>query len=132
MKSNFLTIHKHLKKHSNYDVFSKGKRKGKKRYPKKNKDKPLPIKNRTDLVKSKNFLNSPEWLEIRYQVLAKYPRICMLCGAHGPKVTIQVDHIKPKIKYPELALDFNNLQLLCRECNLGKSYKNEDDFRPKT
>jgi 5-methylcytosine-specific restriction endonuclease McrA len=57
----------------------------------------------------------------------------MLCGRSKRKhgVVIHVDHIKPKSKYPELALEYNNLQLLCEDCNLGKSNKYETDYRPE-
>ncbi|MFC6439812.1 HNH endonuclease [Bowmanella sp. JS7-9] len=33
---------------------------------------------------------------------------------------LHVDHVKPRAKFPELALDINNLQILCETCNLGK------------
>ncbi|RYZ77711.1 MAG: hypothetical protein EOP05_00795 [Proteobacteria bacterium] len=42
---------------------------------------------------------------------------------------MHVDHIKPRSKYPHLELEFSNLQVLCRQCNFGKSNKYEDDFR---
>ena len=56
----------------------------------------------------------------------------MCCGRskkeHG--VVIHVDHIKPRSKFPELALEFDNLQILCDDCNIGKCNKYEDDWRP--
>ncbi len=76
---------------------------------------------------SQVFYESREWLELRYRVLKRYGRRCMLCYAE--KVTMHVDHIKPRSKYPELELDENNMQVLCRACNLGKSNKHEDDWR---
>ena len=36
---------------------------------------------------------------------------------------IHVDHIKPRSKYPKLALDQSNLQPLCETCNLKKGDK---------
>lgn len=39
--------------------------------------------------------------------------------------------MKPRSKYPELALDPDNLQVLCKACNLGKLAWDETDFRPK-
>ena len=39
---------------------------------------------------------------------------------------LEVDHIKPRSTHPELALDFDNLQVLCHDCNQGKG--NRDDF----
>lgn len=79
------------------------------------------------------FYESAEWRALRYRVLEKHSGECMLCGRSKRKhgVVIHVDHIKPKSKYPELALEYNNLQLLCEDCNLGKSNKYETDYRPE-
>lgn len=78
------------------------------------------------------FYNSREWKELRARVLERYECKCMMCG-RSPKmhgVVIHVDHIKPRSKYPHLSLVFENLQLLCEDCNLGKSNKYETDYRP--
>ena len=53
----------------------------------------------------------------------------MVCGASGKQTVLHVDHIKPRSKYPELALDPNNLQVLCKDCNLGKSNLYNTDWR---
>lgn len=57
----------------------------------------------------------------------------MCCGA-TPKdgVKMHVDHIKPKSKYPELALEFSNMQVLCDPCNMGKSNIYDTDWRDLT
>ena len=34
---------------------------------------------------------------------------------------MHVDHVKPRSKFPELALDLSNLQVLCNLCNVAKS-----------
>lgn len=75
------------------------------------------------------FYNSAEWLDLRYRMLKTYGARCMVCGESGKHAVIQVDHIKPRSKFPELALDPNNLQVLCRRCNLGKSNKDATDWR---
>lgn len=75
------------------------------------------------------FLDSQEWLTLRYQILLKYGRKCMCCNTTEGE--IHVDHIKPRSKYPELALDPDNLQVLCKACNLGNLAWDETDFRPK-
>ena len=69
------------------------------------------------------------WRELRYRALDKYGRRCQKCGATQAEASLPVDHIKPRSKYPELELEFDNLQVLCRECNMGKSNKYEDDYR---
>jgi 5-methylcytosine-specific restriction endonuclease McrA len=44
-------------------------------------------------------------------------------------VPIHIDHIKPRSKYPELELEFDNLQVLCATCNVKKSNIDETDYR---
>ena len=80
-----------------------------------------------------NFYYSDEWRILRVRVLEKYECKCMMCGRSPKdhKIIIHVDHIKPISKYPELCLEFNNLQLLCEDCNIGKSNKYETDYRPQ-
>lgn len=85
-------------------------------------------------AQSKGFFESQQWLNLRFEVLRKYGRKCMLCGiGPGHGVWFHVDHIKPRFHYPELAYDINNLQVLCQQCNVGKGAKKkgELDFRPK-
>lgn len=78
----------------------------------------------------KNFYQSKEWRALRVKVLSSQGRKCCLCG-RTPKdgVILHVDHIKPRSKYPELELKLRNLQILCEDCNLGKSNKYEEDWR---
>lgn len=80
---------------------------------------------------SDEFLGSYAWRKLRMQAIKKYGRRCQCCGAtpaYG--VVIHVDHIKPRRKYPELALEINNLQILCEICNHGKGNWDETDWRP--
>lgn len=74
-----------------------------------------------------SFYASKEWLQLRYMTLSKYGSICQCCGA--VKAQMHVDHIKPRSKFPELALDPNNLQVLCWQCNKGKSNRDSTDWR---
>lgn len=65
-------------------------------------------------------------------VLEKYGRRCMKCGyASNKPGHISVDHIKPRMFFPELALDFENLQVLCGHCNRKKGNLNCKDYRPR-
>lgn len=79
-------------------------------------------------AKHERFFKSGVWLDLRYKVLAKYGRQCMCCGE--TKGTMEVDHIIPRSKRPDLALKFDNLQVLCKRCNQGKLDHYTDDFRP--
>lgn len=74
------------------------------------------------------FYEKTEWRDLRYRVLRHWGRTCMLCGA--TRCELHVDHIKPRSKFPDIALEFDNLQVLCRPCNMGKSNKDETDWRP--
>jgi 5-methylcytosine-specific restriction endonuclease McrA len=74
-----------------------------------------------------DFYRSWEWKQVRFQVLKYYGAVCMLC--HSP-YDIVVDHIKSRREHPELALSFDNLQVLCDSCNRGKGRYDESDFRP--
>lgn len=69
-----------------------------------------------------SFYKSSAWRKLRYSVLLDSNGLCVKCGRGAVDgVKIHVDHIKPRSKYPELALDPSNLRVLCEDCNLGKS-----------
>lgn len=81
--------------------------------------------------RSDAFLSSFEWRATRMMALKKHGAICQCCGA-SPKsgAVIHVDHVKPRKEFPELALDVENLQILCHECNHGKGNWDKTDWRP--
>lgn len=72
----------------------------------------------------KNFYSSMRWKKLRYEFLRDSQRICVLCGSEKE---LHVDHIVPRSIDPSLALVRENLQVLCKECNFGKSNK---DWKP--
>lgn len=77
-----------------------------------------------------DFFSSPAWRAVRYEALVKYGNACQCCGItpkHG--AVLHVDHVKPRSKFPHLALSLKNLQILCEDCNLGKSNKFSTDWR---
>jgi len=63
---------------------------------------------------------------VRYWVLAR-DRKCRLCGAGPDDSPLEVDHIVPRSKGGDNGE--NNLQVLCRPCNRGKSNLDATDFR---
>lgn len=73
------------------------------------------------LQKSKRLVKKPIPLRIRYAILMRDRFTCRYCG-RSPSTTqrleVDVDHIIPESKGG--TLDPNNLQTLCRECNIGK------------
>ncbi len=79
-----------------------------------------------------SFYISDEWRAVRYSALKRSSGRCECCGSapqHGTR--LHVDHIKPKSKFPDIALTLSNLQVLCEDCNLGKGAGDQTDWRRK-
>jgi 5-methylcytosine-specific restriction endonuclease McrA len=73
------------------------------------------------------------WRNLRYRALKMYGAVCQCCGQRATEQNpIHVDHIKPRSRFPELALSLSNLQILCRDCNFGKRDTDTIDWRPTT
>jgi 5-methylcytosine-specific restriction endonuclease McrA len=71
-----------------------------------------------------------EWAALKKRVYATYGRVCMRCGyAPKNKRHINVDHIKTRLYFPELALEFDNMQVLCGTCNRKKGNGCATDYR---
>lgn len=109
---------------SNKRGICKKKCPARKRTPVKTNAKYKIYKNKTD-----PFYETKEWLSLRFKVLETYGRKCMLCGETD--AIFHVDHIKPRHRYPDLELNFNNMQVLCAPCNIGKSNKTADFRKEK-
>src|SRR4051812_24926874 len=73
-------------------------------------------------------IEKEKWGSMRKKVIDNYGAVCMKCGSTGK---INVDHIRPKCRYPSLKFKFENLQVLCWPCNASKNYTREDDYRPQ-
>ena len=87
----------------------------------------LALERKERLDETRQFYSSPEWNLIRKQVIKAKGRVCSECGnpiANSYDVT--VDHIRPRSKYPELALDKDNLRVLCRSCNSSKGDRDSE------
>lgn len=79
---------------------------------------------------SAEFLDTYEWRRVRMVALKQYGPVCQCCGATPANGSVMhVDHIKPRKLFPQLALDVNNLQILCHECNHGKGNWDMTDWR---
>lgn len=75
-----------------------------------------------DYINSAEFLKSYAWCNLRYAKLVSCDNRCMCCGRSVKQgAVLNVDHIKPRRLFPELALEPSNLQVLCSECNKGKA-----------
>lgn len=56
---------------------------------------------------------------IRYEVLRRDEYTCRFCGASAPLVLLEIDHVVPRSQGG--SDDPGNLQVLCEDCNAGKS-----------
>lgn len=76
------------------------------------------------------FYGSEAWLRLRYLTIRRYGGRCQCCGQRPtPYNPIHVDHVKPRSRFPWLSLCPDNLQVLCRDCNIGKSNIDCTDWR---
>lgn len=76
------------------------------------------------------FYETEAWRRVRYEALRRHGGMCCLCGATAHQgAVLHVDHIKPRSLFPQLELDVDNLQVLCADCNLGKSNLDDTDWR---
>ncbi len=107
---------------------------------KKSKDKKVPISSkpkqqktpaRTEIDrKIRAFYKSYEWRQLRYMMLTVFGPKCRCCGkTPDAKIVINMDHIQPIRRFWDLRLDPNNIQVMCNECNHGKSNWDSTDWR---
>ena len=80
---------------------------------------------------SRFFLQSAEWKELRYRAIKRFGGKCLACGRSGKDYVLNVDHIRPRRRHPQLALDLGNLQVLCADCNRGKGHRDATDWRAR-
>ena len=48
---------------------------------------------------------------------------CTYCGVYGENVVMNLEHVLPRLYYPELAFDRHNIVLSCANCNEEKGNK---------
>lgn len=77
------------------------------------------------------FFKSRQWQEVRYFVIRRDGARCVACGRTPREdgIQIHVDHIKPISLHWELRANPANLQVLCKDCNRGKSNRDTTDWR---
>ena len=71
-------------------------------------------------------LKSKRWSLLRRVILKRDNYQCLKCGVKDDR--LHVDHIKPRSRYPLLIWEPDNLQTLCKACNMAKRI-NETDYR---
>lgn len=76
-------------------------------------------------------LTSKRWRDLRKSIILRDGGYCQRCfikfGVINDK-SLQVHHIKPRVEYPELMYDEDNLICLCKTCNLQLGVKGILDF----
>lgn len=73
------------------------------------------------------FYKLSRWRKLRQQAFKIYGKKCHSCGKIEEH--LHVNHIKPRSKFPSLAFDITNLQVLCKKCNSEKGNHVFTDFR---
>lgn len=69
--------------------------------------------------KNKNWIGGA-WLYVRKIILVEQNYTCQNCGYREPEI-MEVNHKLERSKYPELARDRNNLEVLCPNCHRRKT-----------
>lgn len=62
----------------------------------------------------------------RRECLVRDSWICQVCGLYDKEI-MQVDHIKPKSKFPELVWELSNGRAICPNCHERKSLKEKSN-----
>jgi 5-methylcytosine-specific restriction endonuclease McrA len=69
------------------------------------------------------FYASTAWMKLRRYKLNVDP-LCQECKQRSLVVpATEVHHVKERREYPDLELDYDNLQSLCRDCHAAKRIK---------
>ena len=73
--------------------------------------------------RSENIQSSNNYLIYKEQLVKDFRDLCGYCGKNRNYFfdNFQIDHFRPKSKYPDLKNDYNNLVLSCPICNRNES-----------
>lgn len=77
------------------------------------------------------LLTRKKWKDLRKVIINRDGGHCQRCKIKFGVIetdNLQVHHIKPRIEYPELMYDENNLICLCKTCNLQLGTSGKLDF----
>lgn len=70
-----------------------------------------------------SFRNKKKWLKLKSKILYEKGK-CEICGSNN---YLHVHHILPRSSNPELAMDIENLMVLCKNCH--KEIHKEDKYK---
>lgn len=75
-----------------------------------------------DRLDANRFYASAAWMRLRDLYRAEHP-LCEECSKQGrTEAASDVHHIKERRDFPDLALDYSNLQALCKPCHNSKRH----------
>lgn len=80
----------------------------------------------------KKFFNSAKWKNLRKTIISRDVGICQRCFYKFNRIeglNLEIHHIKPRSKFPELRFEESNLITLCKSCNTQLGTKGELDFK---
>lgn len=88
----------------------------------------MPKKEHVNYIRLKRLSKRKQikYYKLKHLIFYYYDNHCFKCNS---KQNLELDHIKPFSKYPELFFEPSNLQILCKHCNILKSNKTNDDYR---
>lgn len=76
------------------------------------------------MIGDAGFYQSKQWRDVREMKLNRDP-LCEDCMDRGVVTPgVDVDHVKPRKQFPDLAFDLDNLRTLCKRCH-GKKTRAE-------
>ena len=85
-----------------------------------------------ELIRENNlhaFYTSPAWRKIQAKVLKKNHWECRRCKNRGLVVRATTVHHKKYLRrYPELALDEDNLEPICKKCHYEEHHRAKAGF----
>lgn len=67
-------------------------------------------------VLNEGLKGDPRYKGFRMKIFKRDDYTCQICGVRGG-VELNLDHIKPKSIFPELAWDENNVRTVCHPCH---------------
>lgn len=77
----------------------------------------------------KDFYTLSRWRNVMERALELYGKIGCKCGNSNVDKPAEVDHIKPRSRYPDLVFSMTNLQVLCEKGNSSKGNRHSSDYR---
>jgi 5-methylcytosine-specific restriction endonuclease McrA len=84
-----------------------------------------------NVEESVKLMNTTRWRKLRKRILERDDFHCQRCFIKYKiltKTNLEVHHIKPRHKYPELVYDETNLVTICKTCNLQIGTEETLDF----